>query len=292
MQISGKTEVCAIIGHPVEHSLSPLMHNAAFQHLDLDYVYVAFKVISRELKEAIIGIRNLDIRGLNVTMPHKNEVIKHLDKVDPAAKSISAVNTILNDQGTLMGYNTDGVGALKALKKTGLNLEGKTLLLLGAGGAGKAIAFQTAQEVEELIILNRTPRKAQDLARSLTRKFGKKIQGRSLSAVNTKNSLQTADILINATPVGMHPNDDQSPIDPGWLTSDLYVMDIIYNPIETKLVKDAKSAGAQVITGLEMLLYQGAASFEIWTGHPAPVEVMRKAILKQISKSGVNIEGS
>lgn len=288
MQISGKTEVCAIIGHPVEHSLSPLMHNSAFQHLDLDYVYVAFKVRSRELREAIIGIRNLGIKGLNVTMPHKNEVIKHLDKVGPAAKSISAVNTVLNDQGTLIGYNTDGVGAFKALKKTGLNLEGKTLLLLGAGGAGKAIAFRVAQEVGELIILNRTPRKAKDLARSLSRKFGKKIQGRSLSVANTKNSLQNADILINATSVGMPPSDDQSLIDPSWLTSDLYVMDIVYNPIETKLVKDAKSAGAQVIIGLEMLLYQGAASFEIWTGHPAPVEVMREAILKQISESGKN----
>lgn len=288
MRISGKTKVCAIIGHPVEHSLSPPMHNAAFQNLDLDFVYVAFSVRRQELREAIIGVKSLDIRGLNVTMPHKNDVIKHLDKVDPAAKSISAVNTILNDEGTLIGYNTDGVGALKALKRTGLSLDGKTLLLLGAGGAGKAIAFQAAQEVEKLIILNRTPRKAKDLAESLRRKFGNKTHGHPLSVKDTKNKLEEADILVNATSVGMHPGEDQSLIDPNWLRPDLYVMDIVYNPIKTKLVKDAMSAGAHVITGVEMLLYQGVASFKIWTGHPAPVEVMRKTILNELTKSGVN----
>ncbi|MFW6110799.1 MAG: shikimate dehydrogenase [Thermoproteota archaeon] len=288
MQISGKTKICAIIGCPVEHSLSPSMHNAAFQALNLDFVYVAFKVKRQELKEAIEGIRSLGIKGLNVTMPHKNEVIEHLDKLDPSAQSISAVNTILNQEDTLMGYNTDGLGAIKALKKTGLSLRGKTLLLLGAGGAGKAIAFQAAKEVKELIILNRTPKKAKFLADVLCRKFGKKIHGHNLSRKNTKNHLAEADILINATSVGMPPDEGRSLVDPNWLRPDLKVMDIIYHPIETKLVKDAKSIGAQVITGVDMLLYQGAISFEIWTGNSAPVEVMREATMKELSKQGVS----
>ena len=288
MKISGKTRVCGIIGDPVEHSLSPAMHNAAFQELNLDFVYVAFRVRKDELREAIVGAKNLDIKGLNVTMPHKNAVMKYLDEIDPTARSIGAVNTILNDKGRLIGYNTDGIGALKALKENGISLNGKKLLLLGAGGAGKAIAFHAAQEVEELKILNRTTQKAKDLAEVLRKKFGKKIDGNSLSAKTIKKELEDADILVNATSVGMHPNDDQSLIDPSWLRPNLCVMDIVYNPIETKLAKDARSVGAKVVSGVEMLVYQGAASFEIWTNRPAPVKVMKQAILNKLSELGVH----
>lgn len=288
MEISGKTRVCGIIGDPVEHSLSPAMHNAAFQELNLDFVYVAFRVRKDELREAIVGAKSLVIKGLNVTMPHKNAVTKYLDEIDPTARSIGAVNTILNDKGRLIGYNTDGIGALKALKENGVSLDGKKLLLLGAGGAGKAIAFHAAQEAEELKILNRTTQKAKDLAEVLRKKFGKKIDGNPLSARTIKKELEDADILVNATSVGMHPNDDQSLIDPGWLKLDLCVMDIVYNPIETKLAKDAKSVGAKVVSGVEMLVYQGAASFEIWTDRPAPVKAMKQAILNKLSELGVH----
>ena len=288
MEISGKTRVCGIIGDPVEHSLSPAMHNAAFQELNLDFVYVAFRVRKDELKEAVVGAKTLDIKGLNVTMPHKNAVMKYLDETDPTTRSIGALNTILNDKGRLIGYNTDGTGALKALKENGVSLNGKKLLLLGAGGAGKAIAFHAAQEVEELKILNRTTQKAKDLAEVLRKKFGKKIDGNSLSAKTIKKELEDADILVNATSVGMHPNDDQSLIDPSWLRPNLCVMDIVYNPIETKLAKDAKSVGAKVVSGVEMLVYQGAASFEIWTDRPAPVKVMKQAILSKLSELGVH----
>ena len=288
MEISGKTRVCGIIGDPVEHSLSPAMHNAAFQKLNLDFVYVAFRVGKDELREAIVGAKSLDIRGLNVTMPHKNAVMKYLDEIDPTARSIGAVNTILNDNGRLIGYDTDGIGALKALKENGISLNGKKLLLLGAGGAGKAIAFHAAQEVEELKILNRTTQKAKDLAEVLRKKFGKKIDGNSLSAKTIKKELEDANIMVNATSVGMYPKDDQSLIDPSWLRPNLCVMDIVYNPIETKLAKDAKSVGAKVVSGVEMLVYQGAASFEIWTNRPAPVKVMKQAILNKLSELGVH----
>ncbi len=277
-----------MIGDPVEHSLSPAIHNAAFQELNLDFVYLAFRVRENVLREAIAGAKSLDIKRLNVTMPHKSAVMRYLDEIDPTARMIGAVNTILDDEGRLLGYNTDGIGALRALKEKGIGLERKKLVLLGAGGTGKAIAFHAIDEVRQLTILNRTTERAKDLAEILRKKFGKKIKGKSLSARNTKKELKDADILVNATPVGMHPKDDQSLIAPKWLRSSLSVMDVVYDPVETKLAQDAKSVGAKVVSGVEMLLYQGAASFEIWTGHPAPVKVMRQAILNKLSEFGVH----
>ncbi|MDH5701312.1 MAG: shikimate dehydrogenase [Candidatus Bathyarchaeota archaeon] len=287
MKISGKTRVCGIIGDPVEHSLSPVMHNAAFEELNLDFVYVAFRVRREELGEAIIGARSLNLHGLNVTMPHKNAAMKYLDEIDSTARSIGAVNTILNKEGRLIGYNTDGIGALKALKENGITPKGKKLLLLGAGGAGKAIAFHAAQEAEELVILNRTPQKAKKLAEALRKESNKKINGNAFSIEIMKKELRDADILVNATSVGMHPDVNQSLVSPSLLKPDLCVMDIIYNPLETKLAKDAKAVGAKVVPGIEMLAYQGAASFKIWTNHPAPVKVMKQTALNKLSESGV-----
>lgn len=288
MKISGKTRVCAIIGDPVEHSLSPVMHNAAFKELGLNLVYVAFTVTRNELRGAILGARSLGLRGLNVTMPHKNAVINYLDEIDSTARSIGAVNTILNEEGRLIGYNTDGNGAMIALQENDISPEEKKLLLLGAGGAGKAIAYKAAQEVEELVILNRTSEKAEKLAEVLRREFGKKVKGGTLSSEILKEELKDADFLVNATSVGMHPDVNYSPVPPDLLRSDLCVMDIIYNPLETKLVKDAKAVGAKVVSGLEMLIYQGAVAFEIWTNCPAPVEVMREAALNKLAEQGVH----
>jgi shikimate dehydrogenase len=287
MEISGKTRICAIIGDPVEHSLSPAMHNAAFRELKLNLVYVAFTVTKNELKEAISGAKTLGFRGLNVTMPHKNAVMKYLDETDSMAKSIGAVNTVLNDGGRLVGFNTDGVGAMSALKENGVSLDGRKLLLLGAGGAAKAIAFQAAQEVEELVVLNRTSEKAEKLAEALCRKFGKKVRGGAFSSEFLKEEIKDADILVNATSVGMHPDVNRSPVPRTLLRPSLCVMDIIYCPLETKLVMDAKAEGAKIVSGLEMLIYQGAASFEIWTNQSAPVEVMKKAVLNKLKEQGV-----
>jgi shikimate dehydrogenase len=286
MMINGKTRVCAIIGDPVEHSLSPVMHNAAFKELGLNLVYVAFTVTSTELKTAVLGAKSLGLRGLNVTMPHKNAIIHYLDEVDSTAKSIGAVNTVLNNQGKLIGYNTDGSGAMIALQENGVYPEEKKLVLLGAGGAAKAIAYQAAQDVEELVILNRTAEKAKKLAEAL-KSFGAKVKAGTLSFEVLKQELPTTDILVNATSAGMHPDVDISPVPSDLLHSDLSVMDIIYNPLETKLLKDAKSAGAKVVSGIEMLLYQGAVAFEIWTNCPAPIEVMREAALNELEKRGV-----
>jgi shikimate dehydrogenase len=249
---------------------------------------VAFTVTTKELKDAVLGARSLGLRGLNVTMPHKNAVMNYLDETDSPAKAIGAVNTILNNQGKLIGYNTDGNGAMIALQENGISPEEKKMLIIGAGGAAKAIAFQAAQEVEELIILNRTSEKAEKLAELLCKKFGKKVKGGTLSAEVLKEELKTTDILVNATSVGMHPDFNMSPVPSDLLRRNLCVMDIIYNPLETKLVKDAKAVGAKVVSGLEMLLYQGAVAFEIWTNCPAPVEVMKKAALNKLAEQGVH----
>jgi shikimate dehydrogenase len=288
MEISGRTRICAVIGDPIEHTLSPTMHNAAFEHLKLDFVFLAFRVTSDELEKAVQGVRALGIRGLNVTMPHKNAVTEFLVEADPAVKFLRAANTILNQGGRLRGFNTDGVGALKALKHNGVSLAGKKVLLLGAGGAAKAIAFSLAREVDELRILNRDAAKARELA-SVLEPCGKKIVGNELSPNRIQQELQDSDMLINATSVGMTPDASESLVEFDWLKPDLCVMDIVYNPVETKLIRDARAAGAKVINGVEMLLYQGAASFEIWTGCPAPVEVMRQALLSKLSSTGAAV---
>jgi shikimate dehydrogenase len=284
MDISGKTRVCGVIGDPIEHSLSPIMHNAAFQALQLDYVFLAFKVKPAEVENAVNGMRALNIRGLNVTMPHKSTVMNYLDRTDLSAQIVNSVNTILNKESKLFGFNTDGIGALKALKENGVEPKGRKVLLLGAGGAARAIAYTMAKEADELAVLNRTMKEAQALAKLLEKAANKKIVAGSLSPVEIQHNLQDSDILINATSIGMKPKADESLVAPKLLRPDLSVMDIVYNPIETKLAKDAKAAGAKVISGVEMLIYQGAASFELWTGKSAPVEVMRQAVLNHLQK--------
>lgn len=286
MEFSGKTRVCGVIGDPIEHTLSPLIHNAAFRSLKLDFVFVAFRVRKADLGNAINSVRSLGIHGLNVTMPHKNAVIKYLNEIDSAAKFLGSVNTIHNDNGKLLGFNTDGVGAVKALQENGADLKNRKLLLLGAGGAAKAIAFYAAKEAKELVILNRSPEKAESFAKVLRGRFGKKIVGGSLSPNLMKENLQDSDILINATSVGMSPKTNESLVSRQWLKPNLYVMDIVYSPLETRLAKDAKEIGAKIISGVEMLIYQGAVSFEIWTGRSAPVEVMKKAVLNRLSEKG------
>jgi shikimate dehydrogenase len=288
MPISGKTRVCGVIGDPIEHTLSPIIHNAAFNHLNLDFVFLAFHVKAADLKNAIHGMRSLGVHGLNVTMPHKSMVIGYLDEMDSAVKFLGSANTILNRDGKLLGFSTDGVGAVKALRENGVALSEKKVLLLGAGGAAKAIGFALAQEVGELVILNRAAEKAEELAETLEPMFDRKVVGDALSSNAIKQNLLDSDILINATSVGMIPNFNQSLITPQWLKSDLTVMDIVYSPVETKLAKDAKAAGAKVISGVEMLIYQGAASFEIWTSLSAPVKVMRNAALNKLSSKGEN----
>ena len=282
MDISGKTRVCGVIGNPIKHTLSPTIQNAAFNHLKLDFVFLAFEVKAVELENALRGMRGFGIHGLNVTMPYKNKVISYLDELDSPVQFLGSANTILNEDGKLSGFSTDGVGARNALKENGIDLSDKKVLLLGAGGAAKAIAFSFAQEAGSFCILNRDSEKAIMLAYALNHIFGTKIAGGALSSSAVQKNLQDADIVVNATSVGMHPHVNQSLVAPQWIKPNLTVMDIVYNPFETKLAKDAKAAGAKIISGVEMLIYQGAASFKIWTGKSAPIEVMKNAALTRL----------
>jgi len=284
MDISGKTKICGVIGNPIQHTLSPTIQNAAFAHLNLDFIFLAFKVKATELELAIQGMRSLNIYGLNVTMPHKNSVINYLDEKDPLVSFLNSANTIVNKKGRLFGFSTDGIGAIKALQENGVDLSSSKVLLLGAGGAGRAIAFSILDKVEDLVVLNRDPAKIKNLEFDLKLKFNKNIHYDLLSKNSLKKNLRSSDVLINATNIGMKPNSNLSIINPKFLTSDLTVMDIVYTPIETKLLADAKKVGAKTIDGVEMLIYQGAASFELWTDRKAPIEIMRLAALKQISK--------
>jgi shikimate dehydrogenase len=286
MPLSGKTRICGVIGDPIEHTLSPTIHNAAFNHLKLDFVFLAFRVKATDLENAMLGTRGLGILGLNVTMPHKNKVVDYLDEKDPTVKFLGSANTILNRGGKLSGFNTDGIGALQALRENSVDLSEKKVLLLGAGGAAKAIAFSLAPEVGELLILNRAGEKATKLGEALRQISDKEIVSGSISKDVISQNLADSDVLINATSVGMHPTADQSLVPRQSLRPDLTVMDIVYNPIETKLAKEAKAAGAKVISGVEMLIYQGAASFKIFTDKSAPIKVMRKAALNKLSSAG------
>jgi len=289
VKVHGDTKVCALIGDPVDHSLSPLIHNVAFQHLKLNYVYVAFQVSSEDLKKALEGIKALKIHGLNVTMPLKTRIIPYLDMLDPISKKIGAVNTVLNQQGKLVGYNTDGAGALVALKANDQDPKGKKVLILGAGGAARAVAYTIVRDARETVILNRTKEKAEALARELRETFGDKVRHGALCKRSLEKEIKDADVLINATSVGMHPQENETPVSRKLLRSDLTVFDLVYNPPETRLLREAKATGAKTINGLSMLVHQGALSFEIWTGKKAPIDIMLKACseeLKNWRKSG------
>ncbi len=276
MKIKGSTNIVGLIGHPVEHSFSPPMHNAAFEALGMDYAYVAFDVDSSDLKTAICGAGALNIKGFNVTIPHKIEVMQYLNELDEVAELIGAVNTI--DFKNLKGYNTDGIGAIKAIGEV-TSVKDKNVVVAGAGGASRAISFYLAKYgVESLIILNRNVAKAQALAADvLGSDLISNVNADSISEINTY--LKDADILVDTTPLGMDPHIDDEPIAKADnMHEDLVVFDAVYNPNETVLLKEAIKAGAKPVYGIKMLLYQGAESFKIWTGVDAPIDVMEKAL--------------
>jgi len=288
MVISGRTKLCGLIGDPIEHSMSPVMHNAAFEEMGLNYIYVPFRVKKEELEPAIGGMRALNIRGLNVTIPHKVAVIPLLDTLDPLAEKIGAVNTIVNDNGRLKGYNTDAAGFLQALLERGIEPRGKRVVVLGAGGASRAVSFVLADRGADLVILNRRLELdwAEELADHLSQTFGKKIEALELKQKNLAGALDQADILVNATSLGMSPDDGQTPVDAGLLRTGLFVFDIVYNPIKTRLMKESEAAGAETIGGLEMLVWQGALALEKWAGRKPPVELMRKEAIRLLQAQG------
>ena len=280
--ISGKTKICALIGDPVEHTMSPAIHNAAFSEMGLDYAYVAFPVKAEEVPAAIAGMKALNMRGLSVTMPHKVAVIPLLDKLDPLAEKIGAINTIVNDNGILTGYNTDATGFLQAMLERGVEPKGKNIAIMGAGGASRAVSFILADRGAELVILNRLLELdwAVKLARKISQAFGKNVEALELNEDNLAKTLENTDILVNTTSVGMIPDIDKTPVPSGLLKSDLIVYDVIYNPVKTRLLKDAEAAGATIISGVDMLVWQGVQAFEKWTGQTPPFDIMNAEAMK------------
>ncbi len=284
MDINAHTQFCGVIGNPVEHSLSPAIHNAAFQKLGLNFVYLAFRV--EVIGDAIKGLRSLgNFRGASVTIPHKVAAVPFLDSVEPTARHIGAINTIVAEGGTLTGYNTDATGALRALREGGAALKGRQVIMLGSGGAARAIAFALGTEagIDRLTILGIDDRERTDLTRDLQSKTGLTVQELPLNEGTLRKVLPDAQVLIHCTPTGMSPKVHETSVPATLLHAGLTVMDIVYNPRDTQLLKDAKAAGCRVIPGLEMFLHQAAAQFEHWTNQAAPTDVMRAVLESRFS---------
>jgi len=284
IDINAHTKLCGVIGNPVEHSLSPAIHNAAFQKLGLNYVYLAFKV--ENLEGAMRGIRALgNVRGFSVTIPHKVAAVQYLDEVEPTARNIGAINTIVVEGGKLTGYNTDASGALRALESAGVALLGKSVLLLGSGGAARAIAFALAADgrLTRLKIMGIDDKERSGLAADLRARTALKVEDASITTEGLSKELRESTIVLHCTPLGMHPKVDETCIPASLLSRHLTVMDIVYNPLETRLLREAKAAGCKTIRGLEMFLRQAVAQFELWTGKTAPADVMRTVLESRFS---------
>lgn len=281
--ITGRTRLTALLGSPVSHSVSPLMHNEAFRQLGLDYVYVCFDVNEETLPQAVAGLKACGARGFNLTMPNKNKVVELLDDLSPAARMIGAVNTVVNENGRLIGYNTDGIGYMQSVRDAGHDITGKTITVMGTGGATSAICVQAAIDgVKNIHIFarptsrfwNRTVHLAETISRELpcTAQVHENGDARAL-----RDAVAESALLLNATSVGMAPHTDESIItDTSVFRPGLIVSDVIYNPRETLLLKQAKEAGCQVFNGMYMLLYQGAEAFRLWTGRDMPVRLIKE----------------
>jgi shikimate dehydrogenase len=278
--INVDTKLVGLLGYPLGHSFSPAMHNKAFQTLGLNYVYLPIEVTLENLKDVVAGISKMNFAGFNVTIPHKINVMAHLDRIDELARIIGAVNTVTVKDGILTGYNTDGEGFVRSLEvKAGISLSGKSCFILGCGGAARAIAMTMAfKGAGDIFICNRTGQKARDLVGEINAKVrpcGKMIPH---DPVAIKTAVRQADILVNTTSVGMYPDEDRMPIDEDAITGDLVVYDIVYNPARTKLLKTAEEKDCKVIPGLPMLVYQGVEGFKLWTGLEPPVDVMFEVV--------------
>ena len=281
--IAASTKLCAVIGNPVAHSLSPALHNAAFDELDLDFVYVAFRV--EDVKSALAGMRALEnFRGMSVTIPHKIEAMRHVDEIAEVDRAIGSINTIINENGKLIGLGTDGPGALKALLDAGVELDGKTVLVAGSGGAARAIAFTLARDTRlgRLVLLDINEGLLEGLTADLKAGTTAPIDSGVLTDSSLAGAMAHADVIINCTPIGMHPHEDASLIPAGLFRPGQVVFDIVYTPLETRLLADAKSRGLKVISGVEMFINQAVLQFRHFSGVDAPVEVMRRVGMEKL----------
>ena len=273
MKLSGRTKITGLFGYPVEHTLSPVMHNAAFEALGLDYCYVAFPVHPDYLREAVKAISALNLGGVNITVPHKERVIPFLDEIDKEASYIGAVNTIVNSKGRLTGYNTDGRGFMQSLFESGISAEGKEVLIVGAGGASRAISYYVGKEAKKVYLYDIEKEKAERLVADLKKNFD------NISTVDDIARIERFHLLINATPLGLK-KEDPLPFDTARLRSDQIVCDLIYK--KTRLLEEASKKECIALDGLGMLLWQGVFAFELWTGMSPPVDIMRDALDKSL----------
>ncbi len=280
--ITGPTLILCVIGHPIEHSMSPIMHNAAIKDLNLNYIYVSFNILPKNLRNAVKGFKALNIKGINVTLPFKQRIMKYLDEIDPLAQKIGAVNTIKNDDGFLRAKNTDGIGAKMALLEAGYDFSNKNILILGAGGAARALSFILAENANKIVIVNRTEKRALKLATELKKSYGLNFEGKNFSNKILEEEIKKADILINTIPTGMYPKINESPISSEILHESLIVFDVIYNPLETKLIKNAIEKGCKTLGGLDMLVNQGALAFEWWTNLKPNRGIMKNKVIEYL----------
>lgn len=287
MEISGRTGLFALIGTPVGHSKSPVMYNHSFKKLDLDYRYLAFDITIDKVKEALLAIKTFNIKGANVTMPCKSAVTEYMDELSPAARIIGACNTIVNDNGKLVGHITDGVGYVRNLKENGVEVKGKKITIMGAGGAATAIQVQCALDgAREISIFNPKDdfyKRAEQTVENIKKDVPECVV--NLYDLEDTNKLyeeiESSDILTNATLIGMKPYDNETNIkDTSVLRKDLVVTDVVYNPKKTKMIEDAEANGCKAIGGLGMLLYQGAEAFNLYTGLEMPVEEVNELCFK------------
>jgi len=278
------SNVYCILGNPVRHSMSPHVHNAAFEKCGINSVYVAFEV--KDVEGSVRGIRALGIAGASVTIPHKLAVMPLLDEIDPVATMIGAVNTIVNDNGKLLGLNTDGPGAVKALKEAGIDPQGKKVAIIGSGGASRAVCFSLAaqEKVDRIDVIGIIPDEIKQLSGEIADKTGVSTEAIMLDMEETKaqQTITAADIVANASPIGMHPNENETPIPVEWIDPKAAVFDVIYNPLETRLLKEAAEQGCKTIQGVEMFINQAVLQFEAWTKESAPVELMRRIVLENL----------
>ncbi|HHY40725.1 MAG TPA: shikimate dehydrogenase [Syntrophaceticus sp.] len=283
MRIKGLTKVYGLFGDPVEHSLSPIMHNTAFQALGLDCVYLPFLVKVKDIGSAVQAVRALHLAGVNLTIPLKEHVLPYLDEVEKEAEHIGAVNTIVNRDGRLCGYNTDAPGFLASLKAAGFDPSGKNAVILGAGGAARAVSFALAKVgAARINIYNRSVEKAEKLAADLNAAYRLPTAAGDISS-DLAAALKGAELLVNATPVGMYPDHRSAPLlSRKQLHQGLLVCDLIYNPLQTRLLDEAEAAGCRVLNGVGMLVWQGALAFQLWTGKKAPAALMEEAVLKAL----------
>ncbi len=282
MTLDAYTQVLAVLGKPVRHSLSPAIHNAALQTTGLNYVYVACEV--DDIQAAVMGMRGLGIRGFSITIPHKVAALSLADEVDPVAASIGSINTLVNNDGVLRGYNTDGYGALRAIETAGVNLAGAEVTILGSGGGSRAIACTLAAKADlsKLNILGVIEDEMKDLTRHVAQFSSARVEGEVLSHDSLKKALAGTLLLVNCTPIGMHPKTDESLVPAHLLGSPLVVFDIVYNPMETRLLREARENKCRVISGVEMFIHQAVAQFELFTGQNAPEAVMRKVVMESL----------